>query len=99
MDAKLFGLLVETARHRETVAYSATGKSRTVIGPLLDEINRHEHLEGRPMISVVVVHKGTTDPGPAFLMCAEDLGLFKAGDDKKVFVETERARVVKTWAG
>jgi hypothetical protein len=51
------------------------------------------------MISVVVVHKGTTDPGPGFIMCAEDLGLFKPGDNKKVFVEAERTRVFKTWAG
>jgi hypothetical protein len=99
MDVKLYGLIVEKARHRETIAYSATGKSRAVIGPLLDEINRHEHLEGRPLISVVVVHKGTMDPGPGFLMCAEDLGVFKVGDNKKAFVEAERARVFKMWAG
>ena len=98
MDAKLYGLLVEKARHRENVAYSDTGKSRAAIGPLLDEINRHEHLEGRPMLSVVVVHKDTTDPGLGFIACAEDLGLFKAADDKKAFVEAERARVFKTWA-
>jgi len=99
MDVKLYGLLVEKARHRETVAYSETGKSRAVIGPLLDEINRHEHLEGRPMLSVVVVHKGTTDPGPGFISCAEDLGRFGESDEKKIFVESERARVFKTWAG
>jgi hypothetical protein len=99
VDVKLYGLLVEKARHRETIAYSVTGKSRAVIGPLLDEINRHEHLEGRPLISVIVVHKGTTDPGPGFLMCAEDLGVYTPGADKKAFVETERARVFKTWAG
>jgi hypothetical protein len=99
MDVKLFGLLVEKARHRETIAYSDTGKSRAVIGPLLDEINRHEHLEGRPMLSVIVVHKGTPDPGPGFIACAEDLGVLKSGDDKKTFVESERARVFKTWAG
>lgn len=95
MNAKLFGLLVEKARHREMVAYSETGRSRAVIGPLLDEINRHEHLGGRPLISVIVVHKGTTDPGPGFLMCAEDLGRLNAGEDKKTFVEAERARVFK----
>jgi hypothetical protein len=99
MDVKLYGLVVETARNRRTIAYSATGKSRAVIGPLLDEINRHEHLEGRPLISVVVVHKGTTDPGQGFLLCAQDLGRFKPGDDKKAFVEAERDRVYRSWAG
>jgi hypothetical protein len=99
MDVKLYGLLVETARHRSTVNYSDTGKGRGQVGPLLDEINRHEHQEGRPMLTVGVVHKSTTDPGPGFLQCAEDLGRFKAGEDKKAFVEAERARVYKTWAG
>jgi hypothetical protein len=66
---------------------------------MLDEINRHEVLEGRPMISVVVVHKGTADPGPGFLLCAEELGKYKPGDDKKGFIEAERARVYRTWAG
>ncbi len=99
MDVKLYGLLVERARHGEVVAYSATGKSRAVIGPLLDEINRHEHIEGRPMLSILVVHKGTTDPGPGFIACAEDLGLFRKGDDQKAFVEAERARVFRTWGG
>jgi hypothetical protein len=55
MDVKLYGLLVEKARHRETVAYSETGKSRAVVGALLDEINRHERAEGRPLLSVIVV--------------------------------------------
>jgi len=99
VDVKLYGLLVEKARHRETIAYSGTGKSRAVIGPLLDEINRHEHLEGRPLLSVIVVHKGTTEPGDMFFACAEDLKRYRPGDDKKMFVDQEREAVFKTWAG
>jgi hypothetical protein len=99
VDIKLYELPVEKARHRETVAYSETRKSRAVIGSLLDEINRHEHLEGRPLISVIVVRKGTSDPGPGFMASAEELGAFKVGGDSKAFIETERARVFKTWAG
>jgi hypothetical protein len=91
--------LIERARHRETIAYSETGRSRAVIGPLLDEINRHEHLEGRPLLSVIVVRKGTTTPGDMFFGLAEDLGRYRPGDDKKSFVDRERAAVFKTWAG
>lgn len=98
MDVKLYGLLVEKARHRETIAYSETHKSRAVIGPLLDEINRHEVLEGRPLLSVIVVHKGTTEPGDMFFACAESLKRFGAGDDKKTFVTQEREAVFQTWA-
>ena len=99
MDIKLYGLLVEMARHRQTIAYSATGKSRAVIGPLLDEINRHENLEGRPLISVIVVHKGTTQPGDMFFGCAIDLNRFRDGEDRKAFVDAEREWVFRTWAG
>ncbi len=99
MDVKLYGLLIETARHRETIAYSETGKSRAVVGALLDEINRHERAEGRPLLSVIVVHKGTTDPGAGFVACARDLGRLGSADDPKAFVEAERAWVFKTWAG
>jgi hypothetical protein len=99
VDVKLFGLLVETARHRRTIAYSETGRSRAVIGPLLDEINRHEHLEGRPLISVIVVRKGTDTPGDMFFPLAEELGRLSPEDDRAVFVEDERNRVFNTWAG
>lgn len=77
MDAKLYGLLIEQARHRETIAYSETGRSRAVIGPLLDEINRHEHSESRPLLSVIVVHKGTTEPGDLFFDLATELRRFR----------------------
>lgn len=98
MDVKLYGLLVEKARHRQTIAYSETGRSRAVIGLLLDEINRHEHLEGRPLLSAIVVHKGTTEPGDMFFGLAEALKRYLPGDDKKAFVDQEREEVFKTWA-
>jgi hypothetical protein len=98
MDVKLYGLLVANARQRRTLAYSETGRSRAVIGSLLDEINRHEHLEGRPLISVIVVHKGTTDPGDGFVLCAKGLKRFQDGDDKAAFAGQEREAVFDTWA-
>ncbi len=98
MDVKVYGLLVEVARHGRTIAYSQTGRPRGAIGPILDEINRHEATEGRPMLSVVVVHKDTTDPGEGFLDCARSLKRFREGDDKKAFVDRERADVFETWA-
>jgi hypothetical protein len=33
------------------------------------------------------------------LICAKDLGVFKSGNNKKQFVEAERERAFKTWAG
>jgi hypothetical protein len=98
MDAKLYGLLIEKARHRAILAYSETGRSRAVIGPLLDEINRHEHSEARPLLSVIVVRKGTTEPGEMFWSLAQDLGRYRSGEDKKAFTAREREAVFRTWA-
>jgi hypothetical protein len=53
----------------------------------------------RPLLSVIVVHKGTTMPGEGFFMCAKDLGRYGAGQDREEFVESEREAVFKYWAG
>ena len=98
MDARLRSLLIETARRRQTIAYSETGVNRSVIGPLLDDINRHEHEAGRPLLTVIVVRKGTAMPGEGFFLCAKDLGRHRVGQDRAAFVEKEREAVFRTWA-
>ena len=93
----LRGLLIETAGRRQLLAYSETGLGRNVVGKLLDDINRSEHEQGRPLLSVIVVHKGKTMPGEGFFMCARDLGLYQTGQDRAVFVEHEREAVFTAW--
>jgi hypothetical protein len=98
VDVKLFGRLVETARQRRTLLYSETGRSRAVIGVLLDEINRHENAEGRPLLSVIVVRADTKKPGDQFWQCATELKRYRPGDDRNAFLEAERHAVWDTWA-
>lgn len=90
--------LAENAARRQLVAYSETGLNRNVVGNRLDEINRLEHAEGRPLLSVIVVHKGETMPGEGFFMCARDLGRYREGQDRTAFVTEERDAVFRAWA-
>jgi hypothetical protein len=90
-------LLVENAARRQLMAYSETGLSRNVVGKRLDDINRSEHEQGRPLLSVIVVHKGETMPGEGFFMCARDLGRYQEGQDRAAFVKEEREAVFKVW--
>jgi hypothetical protein len=48
-------LLVENAARGQLLSYSDTGLDRSVVGKLLDDINRSEHEQGRPLLSVIVV--------------------------------------------
>jgi hypothetical protein len=91
-------LLVEKAARRQVMAYSETGLNRSVVGKRLDDINRSEHEQGRPLLSVIVVRKRTTMPGEGFFMCARDLGRYREGQDRAAFVKQEREAVFKTWA-
>jgi hypothetical protein len=91
-------LLVENAGRRQLMAYSETGLSRSVVGKRLDDINRSEHEHGRPLLSVIVVHKGETMPGEGFFICARDLGRYREGEDRAAFVRQEREAVFKAWA-
>jgi hypothetical protein len=54
------------------------------IGQKLDEINRLEHEQGRPLLSAVVVTKEHNIPGVGFFTCARELGLH-GGNDRDVF--------------
>jgi hypothetical protein len=91
-------LLIESAGRRQVMAYSETGLNRNVVGKRLDDINRSEHEQGRPLLSVIVVHKRTTMPGEGFFMCARDLGRYEEDQDRAEFVKQEREAVFKAWA-
>ena len=70
---------------------------RYEIGALLDDINRIEHAEDRPLLSAVVVHKDTLIPGQGFFTLARDLGLFTGGDSDRFYIG-ELRRVHGYWA-
>ena len=91
-------LLIEHASRRQIMTYSGTGLNRNVVGKRLDDINRSEHEQGRPLLSVIVVRQGTTMPGEGFFTCARDLGRYVAGEDRATFVKQERQAVFAVWA-
>lgn len=64
-----------------------TNAGGAVLAYLLGEISTAEHDAGRPLLSAVVVLKGTNIPGKGFLTLARDVGLYDGADDVKFWVE------------
>lgn len=107
MNAQIYEELISVARNRTVTYYSEIAPmvglnmdlppDRNRIGELLDEINRHEHTNGRPLISAIVVQKDTLRPGQGFFKLSHVLGLF-TGNDKDAFYIQELRKVHDYWA-
>ncbi|MEW5980543.1 MAG: hypothetical protein AB1898_32560 [Acidobacteriota bacterium] len=69
---------------------------RNEIGRLLGEISTHEHNQGRPLLSVVVIHRDNNMPGQGFFELARDLNVYHGRDDLLFFIE-ELRRVHEYW--
>jgi len=86
--ADLSGLDMSRADHRNQIAQ------------LLGDISQSEHSQGRPMLSVVVVHGQHGDdagmPGKGFFELAKQLGVQQGQDDMTFFVQ-ELARAHAAW--
>ena len=94
--------LIEVARRRSTIMYGEAAKrvgmTAIGIGPhVLDPINEYEHARGRPLLSAVVVGKGSRRPGGGFYALASRLGLYRGGDDEEYWQQEIQA-VYNTWA-
>ena len=70
---------------------------RNRIADILDEISRHEHNEGHPLLSAVVVRADENKPGQGFFTLARDLGVYAGNDDLKFWLD-ELKRVRKYWS-
>jgi len=82
--APLVGLDMAEPEHREQMSI------------LFDQISRHEHSLGNPLLSAVVIHMDDNIPGNGFFTLASELGLFVGRDRFMYFVE-ELRRVHKHW--
>lgn len=98
MDVKLYGHLIEIARSRGKIEYGQTGRHFRPLATLLDEINEHEHAEGRPLLSVLVVNGETHQPGAGFWKCATALGRYRSGGSRLAFLRNETKAVWDMWA-
>ena len=98
LDHDLRQRLIEVAKCRATVSYSELRPDapQTLAVPL-DEINRHEHREGRPLLSAVVTHKdGDQMSGDGFFRIAWELGEYQEGDPERYWRQ-ELERVWDYW--
>lgn len=74
----------------------STKVGRIQIAHMLGEISTAEHEAGRPMLSALVILKGTRIPGSGFFDLAQNLGLYDGGD-KHAFWRREAERVRAYW--
>jgi hypothetical protein len=102
MNMYLYGLIIEQARKRQTIHYEDTYKpgrtNRRMVGPQLDEINRHEVGEKRPLLSVLVVSATNGLPSKGFWACAEALDRYSPDQGRRAFARQETDLVLATWA-
>jgi hypothetical protein len=94
MHQALYEKLKEIARARSKIAYSELAQSvylnRRRLGLPLEEICCYEHEQGRPMLSVVAVHKHSGIPAKPFFDLARSLGLYKGDNDSEFFTDELR---------
>jgi hypothetical protein len=87
----LFDRLRQVARARDTEFYSEIAPTvgidtenphfGALVGRILDEINRIEFRQGRPLLSAIVISKENNMPGRGFFECARDLGRYSGKGD------------------
>lgn len=85
VHAEIYDTLVQAARRQELVYYGDIAPlagldmdrqaDRTAIGQILGDISKCEHIQGRPMLSAIVVQRGSNTPGHGFFTLARNLGL------------------------
>ena len=74
MNIEIYEKLKEVAKSGQIIHYSKIAplagldmslpEDRNKIAVILDEISIHEHQEGHPLLSVVVIHKNDNGGGP-----------------------------------
>jgi hypothetical protein len=103
--AEIRDILIATARKRAMITYSdLVAQASTVtfnafdqkLFAILGQISVEEHEDGRPLLSVLVVHKhGDMKPGEGFFELAEALGR-NTSDVLKAWI-TEVQKVYQHW--
>lgn len=111
MKKQLYDELVRRAKGRGPLCYSEAAKyvglsmdkieDRNELSRLLGEIADHEHENGRPMLTALVVLKNSNTPSKGFYKKAKELGRFPGSKKKKVkdeFWEREIIKVCEFWS-
>lgn len=106
MNIDIYEQLKAVAKSRKCTYYSDIAplanldmknvKDRKEIADILGEISIFENEHQRPLLSAIVVLKGSKKPGSGFFGLAESLNLFD-GQDRNRFSRDERDRVWAHW--
>ncbi|MEW6043069.1 MAG: hypothetical protein AB1608_02290 [Thermoproteota archaeon] len=108
----MYEKLKDVARKKDMIFYSdlAAGlgmlfdneAERNAVAADLGDISIFEHSQGRPMLSVIVVHKPTSSeprmPGKGFFKLARDLGVWNGTGTKEKFFANEINKVYDHWS-
>jgi hypothetical protein len=108
MLEKIRNKLIEVAKTNDVISYGELANfaempfdldsERNKLYAILDEINRREDAQGRPMLSILVVHKDDKTPGPGFFKLAKHIGKQKKGISNDEFFRKELINVLDYWA-
>jgi hypothetical protein len=101
-----YSIMINAAQHHgfctyqeiaQAVGLPTTGNFMSrEIGSLIGEVSRNEIDEGRPMLSSLVVGVSGV-PGEGYYTWAQDLGVFKQGDDEEKFWISECEIIYEQW--
>ena len=104
MNREVRNALIKVARSQQTITYSEVGEivdldmenqaNRNELAEILGEISWHEHDNGNPLLSAVVVHAGDNRmPGKGFFNLAREAGCQKPDEDDITFYSRELGAV------
>lgn len=107
MHQAIYDELKRVAHRQEMTTYSTIAPlagldmdnpaDRDAMRRFLGEISTHEHRQGRPLLTAIVVHKQDNIPGHGFFELAQQLGLRRPEADQLAFFCREVVRVHAQW--
>jgi len=107
-DPRLYGRLIGSARAGKMLSYSEVGAPadldmglrdhRMLMGRMLGEISIRESRADRPMLSSIVVHKGSSAVGPGFYQLGQDMHRVQPGETDKEFGVRQQQETFEFWS-
>lgn len=108
MDNQIRNFLIDRAKKKAPVAYGVImqqleldnniAEHRNQLSYELAEISRHEHKEGRPMLSAMVMYEGLKSFGNGIYNLAEELGFGNAAElENQGFAYDMQSQCIEYW--
>ena len=108
VNEEIYKLLIELAKNKKFITYGKLAEKFNIdlrnvyerehkFDEILDEINKHEYDNKRPLLTVIITNKDTKMPGKGFFRVAKEYGLKKEGQTDEMFFIEEVNRVFDYW--